>query len=83
MSVTIRNAQQGDALRIAQIHVAAWQKGYSNLMNADFLKSLSIEDMLVSWTKALEGSVRSSVSILYYIQNRIDSCQRNSTLKRH
>jgi len=54
MSVTIRNAQQGDALRIAQIHVAAWQKGYSNLMNADFLKSLSIEDMLVSWTKALE-----------------------------
>ena len=28
------------------------------------------------------GSVRSSVSILYHIQNRIDSCQRNSTLKK-
>ena len=28
------------------------------------------------------GSVRNSVSILYYIQNRIESCQRNSTLKK-
>lgn len=37
----IRDAQPGDAKRIAQVHVSSWQHAYLDLMPADFLASLT------------------------------------------
>ncbi|WP_462384131.1 N-acetyltransferase family protein [Pseudomonas sp. Marseille-QA0892] len=37
----IRDAQVDDARRIAEVHIASWQRAYAGLMPADFLAALT------------------------------------------
>ncbi|GAB3424815.1 GNAT family N-acetyltransferase [Flindersiella endophytica] len=44
MVLRVREARVGDARRVAEVHIAAWQAGYAGQLPADFLAGLS-DDM--------------------------------------
>lgn len=52
----IRDAQPGDAKRIAQVHVSSWQTAYIDLMPADFLTSLTatLPKREAYWSQTIE-----------------------------
>lgn len=53
MDVSIQEAQAQDAERIAQVHVAAWRWAYKDLLPAEYLASLDVEQRAVMWRGAL------------------------------
>ena len=56
MAIVLRNAVNSDARRIAEIHVAAWKRAYTDIMDAGFLESLSVDDREEMWRNVLSGS---------------------------
>ncbi|NMM11165.1 MAG: GNAT family N-acetyltransferase [Polaromonas sp.] len=55
-SYSVRPATARDAKAIAEIHVAAWQAAYSNLMSEEYLKKMTLEKRLAYWREAIEFS---------------------------
>lgn len=55
-SYSVRPASPRDAKAIAEIHVAAWQAAYADLMPDDFLKKMTFEKRLAYWREAIEFS---------------------------
>jgi ribosomal protein S18 acetylase RimI-like enzyme len=55
-SYTVRPASSREAKAIAEIHVAAWQAAYADLMPADFLKSKTVQAREKLWREAIEYS---------------------------
>ncbi|MEW5737821.1 MAG: GNAT family N-acetyltransferase [Myxococcota bacterium] len=55
MDVTISEAQVSDAERIAALHVAAWRWAYKDLLPAEYLASLDVEQRAVMWKGALQA----------------------------
>jgi len=55
-SYSVRPATLRDANAIAEIHVAAWQAAYAELMPEDYLKSMTLEKRLAYWRDAIEFS---------------------------
>jgi ribosomal protein S18 acetylase RimI-like enzyme len=55
-SFLVRPATARDAKAIAEIHVAAWQAAYKDLMPEDDLKKMSVEKRLAFWREAIEYS---------------------------
>lgn len=55
-SYSVRPASPRDAKTIAEIHVAAWQAAYADLMPDDFLKKMTFEKRLAYWREAIEFS---------------------------
>lgn len=55
-SCSVRPASPRDARAIAEIHVAAWQAAYADLMPADYLKTMTLEKRLAYWREAIEFS---------------------------
>ena len=53
--MTIRSARPQDALRIATIHVEAWQVAYRGIVPDEFLRALSIEQRHAVWQQNLEA----------------------------
>jgi GNAT superfamily N-acetyltransferase len=53
-SYQVRPATARDAQTIAEIHVAAWQVAYKDLVPEDDLKNISIEKRLGMWKEAIE-----------------------------
>jgi len=51
--VRVRDAKPEDARTVAEIHVAAWRAAYRELMPADYLASLSVEDRADMWTRSI------------------------------
>ena len=49
----VRLAKEADAAAITQINIAAWRAAYCDVMPTDFLASLSYEDKLNNWHRAL------------------------------
>jgi ribosomal protein S18 acetylase RimI-like enzyme len=49
----IRRATPEDTAAIAAIHVRAWQEAYRDMIPADFLRSLSLEQREAAWHDAL------------------------------
>jgi GNAT superfamily N-acetyltransferase len=49
----IRPARDDDAARLAQIHVAAWRRGYRDILPAELLAGLSIARRTRDWTQWL------------------------------
>lgn len=45
----IRPATVIDALPIAEVHAVAWKTTYQNLLPAEVIASLSVEQRQVSW----------------------------------
>lgn len=55
-SYSVRPAAARDAKAIAEIHVAAWQAAYADLMPDDYLKTMTLEKRLAYWREAIEFS---------------------------
>lgn len=55
--VQIRDAQVGDALGIATVHVRSWQTTYPGIMPDELLKSLSIEKRTAGWERGLQNPI--------------------------
>lgn len=49
---TIRPATDADLLEVAEFHVEVWREAYAGLMDADFLRSLSVDRRLPEWQAA-------------------------------
>ncbi len=45
----IRDAQIGDADRLAEIHTRTWQSSYRDILSADYLASLRVENGAERW----------------------------------
>lgn len=54
MSISIRKATLEDAEDIAKIHVSSWQTTYKGIMDADFLKQLSVRKRTELWVKNIQ-----------------------------
>ena len=50
---SIRHAQLKDAEAIAAVHVAAWRESYADLVPAEMLASLSVEERADRWRRIL------------------------------
>jgi ribosomal protein S18 acetylase RimI-like enzyme len=55
----IRQASPEDALRIATIHVEAWQVAYRGIVPDEYLRSLSVEGRYAGWRQILEAAEES------------------------
>jgi L-amino acid N-acyltransferase YncA len=53
MEPKIRTANLNDVERISCIHVNAWKKAYIDVMPKEYLNSLTAEDRMPMWEKAL------------------------------
>lgn len=56
MTIVLRKAIANDARRIAEIHVAAWQQAYVDIMDPAFLACLCVEQREEMWRQVLSGS---------------------------
>lgn len=53
--VTIRQANQADALHVATVHVHSWQAAYKHILSDELLAGLSIPQREAMWIRALES----------------------------
>ncbi len=51
--VIVRDAKPEDARTVAEIHIAAWRAAYSELMPADYLASLDVNERADMWTRGI------------------------------
>jgi ribosomal protein S18 acetylase RimI-like enzyme len=49
----VRRARLSDAEAIAEVHVRSWRDAFKDILPADFLASLSVEEHARSWAEAL------------------------------
>ena len=54
MSFTIREAYADEYTEIATIHVQGWQAAYADIVNNEYLKTLSIEKRAENWKRFLQ-----------------------------
>ncbi len=54
MPVEIRAARAGDALAIAEVHVAAWRAAYAGILPEHVLAARSVERRTEQWTRQLD-----------------------------
>lgn len=54
VDVTIELAQESDAERIAELHVAAWRWAYQDLLPPEYLASLEVDKRALMWRGALQ-----------------------------
>ncbi len=54
MPVEVRAARAGDALAIAQVHVAAWRAAYAGMLPDHVLAALSVERRAEQWTTRID-----------------------------
>ena len=51
----VRSARADDSRRLAEIHVASWQRAYDGLLSADFLEALSVDSRHEWWSRRLNA----------------------------
>jgi ribosomal protein S18 acetylase RimI-like enzyme len=56
-SVVVREAREGDARPVAEVHVASWRAAYRGLLPDELLASLSVEERTERWQEWLRGGV--------------------------
>ena len=61
-TVVLREATVEDAREIAEVHVAVWRRAYRDLLPAEFLDALSVDDRVRMWTEVL-GSPQEGVFV--------------------
>lgn len=52
--IIVREAVLTDAVRMGQVHVAAWQSAYVGIMPAEYLANLDPADNIEAWSGAIE-----------------------------
>jgi ribosomal protein S18 acetylase RimI-like enzyme len=53
----IHRATAEDCHAIAEVHVASWRAAYAQVLPADFLESLTVEDREPMWQRTIAGGV--------------------------
>jgi GNAT superfamily N-acetyltransferase len=63
--VTVRAATVGDALAIAELHVASWHAAYGELIPASRLATFTVEKRSVAWSRNLRhrSGIRTAVFV--------------------
>lgn len=63
--VSVRVAWADDAPAIAAVQVAAWQQGYADVLPAEVLQALAVDDLASGWRDALvaPGDARNRVLV--------------------
>lgn len=56
MAIGVREARRGDELRVAEIHVRAWQEAYRGLIADEFLDALDPRDRAARYAFGASGS---------------------------
>jgi ribosomal protein S18 acetylase RimI-like enzyme len=56
--ITVRDATEDDARRIAEIHVSAWRAAYHGIMDSEFLCNLDVLDREAKWKSVLSAQGR-------------------------
>lgn len=59
----IRSAKITDALDLARIHVLGWQLAYRDIINADLLKSISIDEKVDRFKRAIRDKTEKTYVI--------------------
>jgi GNAT superfamily N-acetyltransferase len=57
--VSVREAKESDAPRIAQVHVDSWRTAYTGVVPQDYLDNLSVEERERRWKRILRGDPES------------------------
>src|SRR5437868_14259260 len=52
-NVVVREAKPADARTVAEIHIAAWRAAYRELMPADYIASLDVNERADMWTRGI------------------------------
>ncbi len=61
MSVVVRDMRIEDADQLGAVHVRSWQAAYRELMPADYLASLSVEERAAMWRERLGSTAAPGV----------------------
>lgn len=61
---SLRDAQAGDAERLAVLHVECWKEAYDGLLDPQILAGLSVGDRTASWTRQIKTLPPSSRILL-------------------
>ena len=56
IQISIRRGYPGDAVRLAELHVAVWRATYTDYAPKDAVRLLDVEKRLPYWATALEAS---------------------------
>ena len=54
----IRPAQPGDAVPLATMHIQAWRETFAGVLSDAYLQSLSVEDRVRMWHRALHATTQ-------------------------
>jgi len=54
--ISIRSADRLDAGNIARVHVESWRESYAEILPADFLAALSVDQREENWLRILDDS---------------------------
>jgi ribosomal protein S18 acetylase RimI-like enzyme len=54
-SIEIRRATDEDSMRVAQVHIATWQRAYCGIVPKEFLDSLSVQRRARNYTFGASG----------------------------
>lgn len=57
MTSVIRLATAADPAAIAKVHVASWQQAYRDILPAEYLASLSLEQCRTQWIDAIAAKI--------------------------
>ncbi|NRA54954.1 MAG: GNAT family N-acetyltransferase [Gammaproteobacteria bacterium] len=64
MNLIVRQAQNGDENRIAEIHISAWQKAYAGIMEDNFLASLKLGEIIDLWHQSITQVSLGSLAVV-------------------
>jgi ribosomal protein S18 acetylase RimI-like enzyme len=68
--LTIRTAELDDAPAIARVHVETWRSTYGGIVPQTYLDGLTVPNRAVAWTRLLEQSGRSILTMVSEDHNR-------------
>lgn len=63
-SIAIRRAVPGDAVAIAEVHVASWRTTYRGIVDQAYIDALSVAERADAWTQYLSADVPNAPDIL-------------------
>ena len=79
VGMTVREASLADAPAIAQIHVATWRAAYRGMIPDDYLNSLSVDQRMARWSKAVSAPGPAKVAVAHMKDEIIGFCSFGPT----
>ena len=74
MTHVVRPAVLDDADAIAEVHVAAWQDAYRDIVPNDFLAGLSVKQRADKWREIIASNQAKDANALFVVTNNKEIC---------